>query len=195
MQTYPEPDLTEDAFAATLGQHVVHPFLKLVHSTMNTAQDPVEDEIPRQRGAGGDSWIQHRMAGVRESKCLIKDKVTNAFKTCARKMSKNKKKTERKPLFGEVVNIDAEKKRYRSPEEELRRELLWYYGETGVQKCPLVDGERVGKRAVAKEVKDVKPCKKKRLTDFGNGVRRALKTAPRRALIPFRCIGGFESLE
>lgn len=97
-----------------------------------------------------------------------------------------------------------------SPAEQIRKALLWYDGETGVRKFPLVDVERLGMGVVVEHVEDEidvglegdngevekKGMKmKKRFEGFGKSFRGVALHASSRALISFRCVAGFESLE
>jgi hypothetical protein len=102
-----------------------------------------------------------------------------------------KKKKER--LFGEVLSSELEKKKVVRV-DETKKALAWYYGETGVLRCPPVEEDRLGKRGSLKKLSDGQHKRlgvwRKKLKVFGSRV----VAVSGKAMVPLRYFTGFETL-
>lgn len=79
---------------------------------------------------------------------------------------------QKKPLYGEIINGAGKYSWTYTPQES----LLWYYGETGVLKCPDRDEDRLGRAGSHGGHKGKKERMKNRVVKILKGAVKSMKT-------------------
>lgn len=182
--------------SSRLGMYCIRPYLKKLDDSTTADLDAAKSEgevettavvTTKERTKAIASRLVHQWEVVKKQG----EKGLLGLGCCFRR----RKRKER--LFGEVLADEREEKP-KVRVNDTQRALVWYFGPTGVLKCPLVDGERLGRKSGVAEIEKGRGAFgawRRKIKGIGLGISKGLAAAWERTMTQFHCLPGFETLE